>query len=347
MDRYVIRLSSRCAALAMAAALLAGLPGAAAPALAANGVPDSGIVCTSGTLSGSTRSFALTTDDGYIQLPDGNTVYMWSFDNPSIATPTFQFPGPVLCANQGETVSVTLTNTLPEATSLIFPGQENVLANGAASFPQTSGALAPEAAATNGTITYSFVASEPGTYMYSSGSGGEKQVQMGLVGGIVVRPTLGAAYAYNRADTKFNPQTEYIELLSEIDPYLHQAVERGQFYDMNAYHPRYFLINGRSFPDTIAPNNAAWLPSQPYSSLAHIHPYSAANSTPALMRYIGVGTSDYPFHPHGNSAKVIGRDGRVLAGAGGQDLAYDKFSIPVGPGQNLGCDLHLEGCREL
>ena len=49
-------------------------------------------------------------------------------------------------------------------------------------------------------------------------------------------------------------------LLSEIDPYQHQAVEQGKTFNMNNYHPRYWLINGRGFPDSIADNGASWLP---------------------------------------------------------------------------------------
>ena len=76
-------------------------------------------------------------------------------------------------------------------------------------------------------------------------------------------------------------------LLSELDPALHQAVEFGQPYDVTQLHPRYWLINGRSFPDTIAPNNAAWLPAQPYSALLHMHaqdPVKNPNQLPSLVR---------------------------------------------------------------
>ena len=69
-------------------------------------------------------------------------------------------------------------------------------------------------------------------------------------------------------------------LFSEVDPDLHQAVERGQAYDVTTYHPRYWMINGRSFPDTIAPNDAAWLPNQPYSALVHIEPYDRRSAIP-------------------------------------------------------------------
>jgi hypothetical protein len=103
---------------------------------------------------------------------------------------------------------------------------------------------------------------------------------------------------------------------------------------MNNYRARYWLINGRGFPDSIADNFAPWLPSQPYGSLARIHPYDALNHPyPGAERYINVGTEDFPFHPHANNGLTIGRDGNPLEGASGEDLSYEKFSFNIGPGQ--------------
>ena len=50
---------------------------------------------------------------------------------------------------------------------------------------------------------------------------------MGLFGALIVRPSLGANYVYNRADSQFTPTEEFLALLSEIDPYQHQAWEIG------------------------------------------------------------------------------------------------------------------------
>jgi hypothetical protein len=164
-------------------------------------------------------------------------------------------------------------------------------------------------------------------------------MQMGLVGALVVRPTMGANFAYNRADTEFKPGNEYLLMLGEIDPLLHKAVEMGETFDLSNYKARYFTINGRTFPDTLAPNGASWLPSQPYSSLARIHPENhdtgspAYNPLPALARYVGTGMADYPFHPHAFNSRVIGRDGRVMEGPAGEDITTERFSIPIGPGQ--------------
>lgn len=299
--------------------------------------PRIGIVCTAGSGGVSTSPiFDLTTRTGYISLPDANTAFMWGY---SSGFDDFQHPGPVLCVNQGDTVTVILHNTLPEASSVMFPGQADVMANGVPATPElsTSGtvrSLTTTAAAAGGTVTYSFVAEKPGTYLYESGTNPEKQVRMGLFGALIVRPALGADYAYNREDSRFTPSEEFMVLLSEIDPYQHQAVEEGRTFNMNNYHPRYWLINGRGFPDSIADNYASWLPAQPYGSLAAVHPYqSTTHPRPGLARYLNVGTEDYPFHPHGNNGLVIGRDGRPLEGPSGQDMSFEKFDINIGPGQ--------------
>jgi FtsP/CotA-like multicopper oxidase with cupredoxin domain len=254
----------------------------------------------------------------------------------------------VLCAKKGETVNVVLHNTLARDVSIVFPGQENVLANGDPAQPQFNGSgaltsLTDVAAANGGSVTYSFPATSPGTYLYESGTDPEIQVRMGLFGALIVRPSAMPAggadpdpshYAYDRADSQFNGGTEYLELLSEIDTNLNRAMELGRSFDITKYHPRYWLINGRGFPDSIADNNASWLPAQPYGALVEILPYDAAtNAEPALTRYLSVGTEDYPFHPHGNNGTVIGRDGRPMAAPGGEDLSFEKFSVPVGPGQ--------------
>jgi FtsP/CotA-like multicopper oxidase with cupredoxin domain len=306
----------------LSAVLLAHAQAAAAQA------PAVGVACTPGP------NFTLTTQVGYINLPDGNTMYMWGY---SSGSGPFQHPGPVLCVNEGETVTVVLQNTFPEPVSIVFPGQENVLADGLPAQPQGTGSALTSltnAAPPGGSVTYSFVATRPGTFLYQSGTEPQRQVRMGLFGALVVRPTMGAAFAYDRADSRFAPSEEFMVLLSEIDPYQHQAAEQGVAFDLTRYHPRYWLVNGRGFPDSIADNFAGWLPSQPYGALARVKEMNAAtHPDPGLIRYLSVGSENFPFHPHGNNGLVIGRDGRPLEGPAGQDLSFEKFAINIGPGQ--------------
>ncbi len=377
-----ISFSRRRIALATAGLLAAGAAGAvggsgASPASAATG-PNVGIVCSNGTLDGTNRTFDMTTDTGYINLPDGNTVYMYGYK--VVGTP-FQHPSPVLCANQDETVTINLTNALKRPISMVFPGQTEVLANGAPATPEFSNAadlstmtsLTRSAAAVGGTVTYSFTADHPGTFLYESGTDGDVQVRMGLFGALIVRPTAGDDHANNRPDSRFttvadgqhvgntsainaaptvksgaNNSEEFMVLLSEIDPYLNQAIERidngrSSNYNFDNYHPRYWLVNGRGFPDSIADNNAAWLPNQPYGALAEVREFQEGTDATALTgghpygglaRYLNVGTETFPFHPHGNNGAVIARDGNPLENTmTGEDLSYEKFAIDIGPGQ--------------
>ncbi|WP_240943193.1 multicopper oxidase domain-containing protein [Planosporangium thailandense] len=286
----------------------------------------------------SSNSFSLTASGGYASTPDGNAIYMWSYGDTG---GSFQLPGPTLCVESGAHVTVALRNALPEPTSIMFPGQNNVYANGKPAQPETDAngtltSMTTSAGANSGTVTYTFTAGNPGTYLYQSGTDVQKQQQMGLYGALVVRPKGHADWDNNNSSSAFSPEHEYLFLLSEVDPDAHLAVERKRAFNWNNYTPRYFMINGRSMPDTIAPNHAAWLPSQPYGALIHIQPYDAAkNPKPALIRYLNAGTTSYPFHPHGSDEQLIARDGHPAQGPGGEDLSYSNFLIDPAPGQTI------------
>ncbi|NWJ46028.1 MAG: multicopper oxidase domain-containing protein [Chloroflexi bacterium] len=330
--------------LLMVAMLVATVPTGSAEVKAATTPPKTGLICTTGTSPNPT--FSLTAQSGYITLPDGNISFMWSY---APTGGTFQLPGPFLCVNEGDLVTIVLNNKLPEDTSIVIPGMEGVMANGVAAQPQfdttnTLTSLTNVAKANGGSITYTFTAGMPGTYLYESGTDEGKQVNMGLFGALIVRPKAtglpvipGTAYAYNRADSIYNAGNEYVMITSELDPALHQAVENGQAYDITQNHPRYWMINGRSFPDTIADNGAAWLTTQPYGAMVHMQPYdpsaTSAYHYPAMVHYLNVGMLNHPFHPHGNHGRVIGRDARPLASPAGDDLSYEKFLILLGSGQ--------------
>ncbi len=334
----LINLVTRRRLAILAVVALALVAAGVTPSSGADPETSEGLVCDTDPHN----TFSLTARDGYVTTPDGNSIYMWSYAD---STGDFQLPGPVLCVTSGEHVTVTLHNTLPEPTSITFPGQRNVKADGKPAQPQlnTAGALtsmvqaadAPDGTGSPGSVTYEFDAGSPGTYLYSSGTDTDKQLQMGLSGALVVRPAGHADQVNDRADSAFNPDHEYLFLLSEVDPDVHLAVERGEPVDQNSYNARYYMINGRSMPDTLAPNNATWLPSQPYGAMVHIQPYDAqSNPRPALIRYLNAGTVSYPFHPHGSDERVVNIDGHALEGPNGEDLAFLKFDLVVHPGQS-------------
>jgi FtsP/CotA-like multicopper oxidase with cupredoxin domain len=213
----------------------------------------------------------------------------------------------------------------------------------------SSGLLTTEAA--NGcAVTYTFTATTPGTHAYYSGTQGDLQIEMGLYGALIVLPatvpancTSGLAVsnraaeahwgesdfrlapaAYNHARTCYD--REYMFQFSEIDPRIHsqalaQVTAKGGctagvagcslIVPTEPYHPTYFLINGRSMPDDMDPNYAVEYPHQPYNGNPHMHP-----GEQVLLRIIGQGRWQHPFHEHGNHVRILARDGNLITAQG-------------------------------
>jgi FtsP/CotA-like multicopper oxidase with cupredoxin domain len=265
---------------------------------------------------------------------------------------TMQVPGPTLIVTEGQTVIVNLTNGLPAAagnTSILFPGFQvstNCPATPTTSMsPQQPGLLTCEAAP-GATVTYTFTASSPGTRTYFSGTQGDLQVEMGLYGAIIVLPanvpsacTVGlhasnlaaeafwkesdfrlAAAAYDHPSTCYD--REYLFQFSEADPRIHsqalaQVTAAGSCTAGSSgcslniatepYHPTYFMINGRSMPDDMDANYAPEYPHQPYNGNPHVHP-----GEQLLLRIIGHGRWQHPFHEHANHVRILARDANLL-----------------------------------
>ena len=203
--------------------------------------------------------------------------------------------------------------------------------------------LVKSAPANGGDVTYTFTAGSPGTYLYQSGTDVTKQREMGLYGALVVRPagssTDAAKAKQANDDTTSAFSKEFLLLVSQVDPDWHAAVERNRAFDVTKSTARYFLINGRSMPDTLAPNNAGLAP---VAAVHRAHPHhggpgdgNTPNHKPALIRYANAGPTNYPFHPHGSSQTVMTRDGAAMHDANNNDASYGKFLLDVGPGQTI------------
>jgi len=257
-----------------------------------------------------------------------------------------QVPGPTLIVTENQSFSITLTNNLPTAagnTSILFPGM-NVTS------PPTGGVrgLLTQEAAPGSSVTYHLVATSAGTRAYYSGTQGDLQVEMGLYGAIIVLPSTAtpagctalnaipahyvapgnsaevdfrlAASAYDHSRSCYD--REYLFQFSEMDPNIHeqalmQVTAKGACTAGSAgcslnvptepYHPAYFMINGRSMPDDMDPNYATEYPHQPYNGNPHMHPGELV-----LLRIIGQGRWQHPFHEHGNHVRILGRDGNLI-----------------------------------
>jgi hypothetical protein len=284
-------------------------------------------------------AFTLAARSDYISTPDGNSILVWGFADGSGRA---QYPGPTLIVNQGDVVEVTLTNELSVPVSMVFPGQ--FVTAEPVSGPTQEGLLTLEAGpaaapAAGGTVRYRFTASHPGTYLYQSGTRPDLQVEMGLVGALIVRPAGfdpmdPATYrAYDHPASTFSQ--EYLFLLTEMDATFHRLVELGLMdqVDTTTFLPTYWFLNGRCSPDTMFEPYIGWLPTQPYNSMPMMYP-----GEKVLMRVVGAGRDLHPFHHHGNHARVIAMDGRLLDSGTGSaliDLSYEEFTVQTVPGQTV------------
>ena len=292
-------------------------------------------------------TFGLVAMEGHVSTAEGGNVYAWLLGN-SADNGVAQYPAPTLIVNQGDLVTINLANHLPVPTSLVFPGQGTVTASGGA-----AGLLTREAPAmihgVPGTVAYSFRASQPGTYLYNSGTRQDLQIEMGLAGAIIVRPTgfnkanKSTWKAYGTADTAFD--TEFLFLLTDMDPDIHDTVEhlrlaRNDNTSNDAFNPmvdtskhdaNYWFINGRTAPDTMMVAFSKFLPAQPYDASPMMHP-----GQNMMMRLVGAGRDPHPFHHHANFARNVAKNGRLLQSspaATNADLTYLTFTIPTYPGE--------------
>jgi hypothetical protein len=284
--------------------------------------------------NGATLQF--TAAAGEISIADGGAYQFWGYQDDAntetlVNGPIPQFPGPTLILDQGSTVTIELTSELPfaQCTSIVFPGHAVTAAGG------TAGALTQETCPGDAApVSYTFTASEPGTYMYYAGTQPELQVEMGLLGVIIVRPSGagfdGNSHAYNHAASAFDH--EYLFLLTSMDPNIHIEAEQGNFsgIDFNARWPVYWFINGRTAPDDLANTFVGWLPHQPYNCTPRMTPGQRV-----LVRIVGGDQDQHPLHLHGNHYYEIARYGRMLLTDGGALASRAQFTTLSVPGQTV------------
>lgn len=245
------------------------------------------------TATSHAAQFNLTAGAVSVTMPDGVSITMWGFGLDG-QTPTV--PGPLLTVPPGDTtLTINLTNSLPEPVSIVIPGQPMVLAP--VKFSDASGRSRVRSFTTEtapgATQVYSWTGLKPGTYLYQSGTHPAVQVQMGLYGGLKKDFAVGQAYDGVAYDN------EVVLLYSEIDTALHAAVADGT-YGTSAYPstidyaPGYFLINGRPYPDA-----------------APILDHNIGIDEWVLIRFLNAGLMSHVPTIRGPYMKVVSEDGNL------------------------------------
>ena len=276
----------------------------------------------------------------FLSLPDGTSLFMWGFgdlnggagatheigQSKSYFLP--QYPAPTLIVTEGQTVTIELTNYgVSDPVSIVVAGHQ-VSATGG------STGLVTQAANVGETVTYSFTAGKPGTYVYHSLDGQNPGLhqEMGLAGALIVRPQDGSRTVHGTG-TGTDYDQEFLYLLTEVDPDIHAEMERGHNAHFT-YHKRYatiWFVNGRVFPDLFGGDYNALYPNQPYESLAQAHP-----GDKVLVRAVNVGQDSHPFHFHGENLRFVGRDGRMLSSDGlVADLGRSDNTLNSAPKQTV------------
>jgi hypothetical protein len=145
-------------------------------------------------------------------------------------------------------------------------------------------------------------------------------------------------YAYNDGDGTTAYDVEYPLQLHGFDPSFHfvgMTFNPEQFTDMKDKH---FLINGRSYPDTINPgpmktqsSDGVERYSQPLSSLINI-PVGGK----ALLRISSLEVTEFQtLASLGIPMKVIAQNARLLRDLAGTNLFYNTNSITLGGGESV------------
>jgi len=267
-----------------------------------------GLMYGGSAASAATRTIDLCAKPGIATLTGAVTVPIWGFGIPTTpgdcSTATASLPGPQfdvsLSATEATTVTFNVINALPAGHSITFE------------IPGITFDAGPADVASGGTLTRSFTApvspsasgaaNAAGTYLYGSGGDGGRQQAMGLYGALIVRPST-PGQAYESGTTAYNVEAPLV--LSAVDPAFNNAPDPMAF-NMYTYRATYWLINGKTYPDTAG--------------------ITAAAGQKVLLRYLNAGYDNTTMMLLGMHEHVVAKDAWPLTNA--YDATAD--TIPAG-----------------
>ena len=148
----------------------------------------------------------------------------------------------------------------------------------------------------------------------------------------------GVTYGYNDGDGSTGVQVEYPIQIHGFDPNFHYV---GMTFNSEAFtdmKDKYFLLNGRSYPDTVA---AGALSTPSADGAPHFsQPLPTIINVPAggkaLLRISDLDVSEFQtLASLGIPMHVIGYNARLLRDLGGGDTSYYTNSITLGGGESV------------
>lgn len=223
-------------------------------------------------------------------------------------------------------------------------------------------------AVTTGRIfQYIYRPRDPGTYMFHCHVEDVEHVHMGMTGLVFVRPIqngdtsfyASGKYAYNDGDGSTGYDREFAMFCSEVWGDSHWADAHIQLPEWSDYRADFSLLNGRVYPDTVAPHAPMVLPAdtttmhslpvqtnsdgdlvapvghdnlqyQPLSSLVTCQPGERV-----LLRFANLGFKEAAMTLTGLKMKVIGKDATPMRGRDNTDTSYEASVVSFGAGESI------------
>lgn len=315
--------------------------------------------------------------------PSGRTTYVFGFRDVTGLASTLvnaqknkaQVSAPLLIFDENDQIQITLTNLglqqrpdLVDSHTVHWHGFRDAM-------PIFDGVPEMSISVPIGRdFPYFYHPHEPGTYMYHCHFEDVEHVQMGMTGIVFVRPAQnktgangapvaryngGSAsaplgYVYNDGVAPSDPLStaydrEFAMFLSDMWAQSHFDDAHIQSADWSDFHADFYLMNGRSYPDTLAPNGGGTDPStgnliapagrsdlqsQPMSSLVQCNA-----GDKVLLRFVNLGYTQNAMRLAGIPMRIVGKDATPLRGVNGAvrngaDTSYITDTVYLGAGES-------------
>ena len=261
----------------------------------------SALLGSTGLLSWSPRAEAATISqtfyitEGFIAQPDGVDVYFRGF---SPSTNKLTVPGAQMIAQEGDTMRITIVNTLGTSHSFKIDG---IVDSGRISGGQTK--------------TIEFRVNNAGSYMYYDARNAPYNRLVGLHGGLAVMPN-------GRSDELYDGSPRFVQqhfwIFNDIDPVWHNRI-RNRSTPNTSYSPRYFTINGLSGRPPGAPGNG-----DPNLDAMHDHRSALHGHVGdrTLVRVLNAGLCQQSVHTHANHMDWLTDNGQIRDDIWSKDCIY-------------------------
>jgi len=228
------------------------------------------------------KTFYIT--EGFITQPDGVDVYFRGF---SASQGSLNVPGEQMIVQQGDTVRITIHNTLGTSHSFKIDGVVD------------SGRIAG-----GRSVTVQFTAQDPGSYLYYDARNAPYNRVTGLHGGLAIMPSGSSNRLYDGSPT-FKKQLFWV--MNDIDPAWNQAVRYNNTPNNN-FTPRYFTINGLSGRPPGAPGYEDPNVDAGYDPRTKLKGYIGDRT---LIRALNAGMCKHSVHWHANHLEWLTKNGQI------------------------------------